>query len=148
MFRLSRSAEYAIRGLLHLAHKPPGEISYLEEISKAQDVPRPFLAKIFQTLSRKGFMRSYRGPSGGFVLAKDPKDITLLDVIVAIEGPIHLNDCLVYKGYCQRDDVCPVHDVWRMAQKRFLDLLSDWTFEDLVRSGEAKLRAKALNAVK
>ncbi len=138
MFKLSRGAEYAIRGLLHLAIKPSGEISYLDEISKAQDVPKPYLAKIFQYLSRKGFLKSYRGPSGGFTLLKSPEDITLLDIIVAMEGPIHLNDCLIHKGYCRRDDMCPVHDVWRMAQKQFLDFLASWSLADLVKPGDGK----------
>ena len=138
MFKLSRGAEYAIRGVLYLAMQPMGKVSYIEEISKAQDVPRAYLAKIFQTLCKKGYLKSYRGPEGGFALSKPPAEISMLDVIVAMEGPVHLNDCLIHKGYCERDEVCPIHDVWRTAQKKFLDFLASCTFVALAEAARVK----------
>lgn len=140
MFRLSKAAEYGVRGLLHLSLKPEGENSDIEEISKAQDVPAAYLAKLFQGLAKKGFVRSFRGPEGGFVLTKKPGEINLLEVIEAVEGPIFLNDCLIHKGYCPRDEMCPVHDVWREAQNKFLDYLRGSTFDDLARAARLKQR--------
>ena len=139
MFRLSKAAEYSIRGVLHLSKKPKGATSDIDEIAKDQHVPASYLAKLFQTLARKGFIQSFRGPDGGFALSKEPAEITLLQVIESVEGPICLNYCLLRVGACSRDKVCPVHDVWSEAQKRFLDLLSKVTFEDLVKSSEEKL---------
>lgn len=139
MFRLSRAAEYAVRGVLHLSLKEEGELTDIAEISKAQDVPLPYLSKIFQALARKGYVRSFRGSKGGFVLTKKSEYIHLLEIIEAIEGPIFLNDCLIYKGYCPRDDVCAVHDVWKEAQNRFIDYLNDCTFDGLAKA--AKLKA-------
>lgn len=138
MFRLSKAAEYTIRGILYLSLKSDGETTDIEEISMAQDVPSSYLSKLFQTLGRKGFVRSQRGPDGGFVLAKKTKDISLLEVIETIEGPIYLNDCLIRDGYCPKDDVCPVHDVWKEAQKRLLNYLSEYTFEDLAKAAKIK----------
>lgn len=138
MFRLSKAADYAIRGVLHLALKPDGETSDVEEIAKAQGVPPAYLAKLFQSLAKKGFIRSFRGPEGGFVLAKKPKDISLLEIIEAVEGPIFLNDCLIHTGFCPRDEVCPVHDVWRGAQNRFLEYLKGATFEELAKAARTK----------
>ncbi|MBI5287130.1 MAG: RrF2 family transcriptional regulator [Deltaproteobacteria bacterium] len=138
MFRLSKAAEYTIRGLQYLATQPEGKVSYIEEIAKAQDVPPAYLAKLFQDLARKGFVKSYRGIGGGFGLARTPKDTTLLEVIEAMEGPIFLNDCLIHKGFCPRDEVCPVHKIWREAQKKFLEVLRSCTFEDLARSARLK----------
>ncbi len=138
MFKLSRGAEYAIRGLLYMATQPEGKISYIEEISIAQDVPRAYLAKIFQQLSKSGFVKSFRGPEGGFVLLKAPKDISVFETIEAIEGPMHLNECLIHDGYCPRDKVCPIHDVWHEAQTRFIAFLNESNFADLAEAGRKK----------
>ncbi len=142
MFRLSKGAEYAIRGVLHLTLQPRGKVTFIDEIAAAQGVPKAYLAKIFQFLSKKGFLKSTRGAGGGFMLARDPGEITLLDVIEAMEGPIHLNDCLIHKDFCERVDTCPVHDVWREAQKKFLESLSSCTFEKLARSPKLKREKK------
>ncbi len=144
MFRLSKGAEYAIRGVLHLSLQPRGRVAYIDEIAAAQGVPRAYLAKIFQYLSKKGFLKSTRGAGGGFVLARDPGEITLLDVIEAMEGPIHLNDCLIHKDFCERVDTCPVHDVWKEAQEKFLESLSACTFEKLARSPKLKKAVKTM----
>jgi Rrf2 family protein len=141
MFKLSRGAEYAIRGLLYLASEPEGKVSYIEEISRAQEVPKAYLAKIFQTLAKKGFVKSYRGPDGGFVLSKPASEIHLLDAIEAMEGKIFLNECLIHVGACKRDTICPIHDIWREAQQRLLGYLSECTFEDLAVRGKAKAAA-------
>ncbi len=141
MFRLSRGAEYAVRGILYLSITYSEEkVSVIEEISKAQDVPLPYMAKLFQSLARKGFVKSFKGQKGGFVLSKHPKDISLLDVIEAMEGPIFLNVCLIHDGYCPRDKVCPVHDVWGEAQRVFVDYLRKYNFERLAVSAEKKVR--------
>lgn len=138
MFRLSRGVEYAIRGVLYLAKQPEGKVSFVEEVSSAQDVPRAYLAKIFQTLSKKGFVRSFRGPDGGFVISGSAKDLSILDVIEAIEGPIHLNECLIKVGFCDRDELCPVHDIWREAQDTLISRLTGTSFADLAEMGEDK----------
>ncbi|MBI5327289.1 MAG: Rrf2 family transcriptional regulator [Deltaproteobacteria bacterium] len=143
MFRLSKAAEYAIRGILYLSLKPEGDICGIYEIAKAQDIPTSYLAKLFQSLARKGFVKSYRGVEGGFILTKRPKDISLLDIIEAMEGRICLNNCLIYAGYCQRDEVCPVHDVWKEAQHRLLDYLKGCTLEVIAKTAKIKTeRAK------
>ena len=142
MFRLSRAAEYAIRGMLHLSSKPDLEATGIEEVSKAQDVPSAYLAKLFQLLAKKGYVRSFRGAGGGFALAKSPKDITLLEIIETLEGRIFLNDCLIREGYCPKDNVCPVHDVWREAQKKFLEYLNNCTFEQLAANAIKKQKLR------
>jgi len=142
MFRLSRSADYAIRGLLYLSlNYREGKLT-VEEISKAKSIPVSFLAKLFQTLARKGYVRSFRGPEGGFALTKPPRDINLMEIIEAVEGPIFLNDCLIEKGYCPQDEVCPVHDVWQETQRKFLDDLKGYNFEQLAAAGRKKIAKK------
>lgn len=131
MFRLSKAAEYAIRGIHYLSLKKEGEPSDVEEVAKAREVPPAYLAKLFQALARKGLIRSLRGPAGGFILAKKPREICFLEVIEAVEGPIFLNDCLLKGSLCPKKEWCPVHDVWTEAQRRFLGFLRATNFEDI-----------------
>ena len=138
MFRLSKGAEYAVRGLVFMAIQKEGTVSYIDEIAKSTEVPRPYLAKLFQSLAKRGFVKSYRGPGGGFLLAKSLSEITLLDIIEAMEGKVFLNDCLIKKGFCPRDEVCPVHDIWKEAQKRFLDYLDSSTLDKIAEAGKIK----------
>jgi len=128
--------------MLHLSSKPDLEATGIEEVSKAQDVPSAYLAKLFQLLAKKGYVRSFRGAGGGFALAKSPKDITLLEIIETLEGRIFLNDCLIREGYCPKDNVCPVHDVWRDAQKKFLEYLNNCTFEQLAANAIKKQKLR------
>lgn len=147
MFRLSRAAEYGTRGVLHLANNySENKVSVIEEIAKAQDVPVPYMAKLFQTLAKKGFVKSFKGQKGGFVLTRHPKEISLLEVIEALEGPIFLNVCLFHEGYCPRDKVCFVHDVWTEAQRRLVDYLRSCNFYDMAIMASKK--AKAFNQKK
>lgn len=139
MFRLSKAAEYSIRGLLHLAlNYQVDKLCDIEEIAKATDTPPAYLAKLLQQLVKKGFVRSFKGQKGGFSLARHPRDISLLAVIEAMEGPIFLNYCLISEGYCERDKSCPVHDVWGGAQKVLVDYLSGCSFERLAVDAKEK----------
>ncbi len=132
--KLTRGGEYGIRGVLYLAQQDNGKISMLSAIAKAQDVPPRFLAKIFQALARAGIVRSYRGAKGGFSLGRAAGEITIKDVIEAIEGPIYLNVCLVGPGECTRDKICPMHRVWEEAQDKMMGVLARANFADLVKA--------------
>jgi len=107
MFRLSKGSEYAIRGILYLAMQQPGKICFIDEIAQVQEVPRAYLAKIFQTLGKKGYLKSTRGPGGGFELGKPSAEINMLEIIETMEGDVKLNDCLIRSGYCHREQLCP-----------------------------------------
>ena len=143
MFRLSKGSEYAIRGMLYLAMQPAGKICFIDEIAEVQEVPRAYLAKIFQTLSKKGYLRSTRGPGGGFELSRPSEEISMLEIIETMEGEVKLNDCLIASGYCHREQLCSIHDVWKEAQAKFLDYLASRTFDILARDAIVK---KELNS--
>jgi Rrf2 family protein len=129
---ITRATEYAIRAVLYMAKQPPGQTVLKKDICKAQDVTPAFLTKILQPLIKIGIVGSQRGVSGGFFLAVDPAEITLLDVIEAEEGTPHLNICLENDGICGRDGFCPVHRVWREARSDLIDTLQRHSFADLV----------------
>lgn len=136
MLQITRDGEYAVRAIVYLASQPEGKISLISEISEVQEVPKSYLSKIMQHLTRAGLVKSKRGAKGGFTLARPADRITLRETIEAMEGPIHLNVCLIKKGECHRDDFCPVHPVWKEAQARLMEVLEGKTMADLVRDAE------------
>ena len=133
MQSITRTGEYGLRGLLFLAKQPAGRLFLVSEISKAQRIPETYLAKIFQRLSKTGLLKSTRGLNGGFNLGKPAKEITMKQVIEALEGPIALNRCLLRQGECDEEKGCPLHEVFEEAQEKFLEVLDRTTIEDLAR---------------
>ena len=131
--QITRSGEYGLRGLLFLAKQPAERVSLVSEISKDQNIPETFLAKIFQRLSKAGLLRSIRGAKGGFSLGKPANEITMREIIEALEGPIALNRCLLKEGECAEEKSCPMHLVWEEVQRRFVEILDRTTMEDLAK---------------
>lgn len=132
--KLTRGGEYGIRGVLYLAQQNDGKVSMLSAIAKTQDVPPRFLAKIFQALAKAGVVKSHRGAKGGFSLARPASEITVRDVIEAVEGPVFLNVCLAGPGECTRDQICPMHAMWADAQEKMMSVLASSNFADLAKS--------------
>ena len=129
--QITRSGEYGLRGLIFLAKQPPEKTILVSEVAKVQNIPETFLAKIFQRLSKAGLLRSVRGSNGGFTLGKPAHEISMREVIEALEGPIALNRCLIRKGECEEEERCTLYPVWREVQQRFLDILDKTTMENL-----------------
>ena len=130
--RLTRASDYAIRAVLYLGSIPDDGIALKDDIAAAQNVPASFMAKILGKLVRAGVLRSARGVSGGFALAKAPSEITTLDVVEAIEGPIQITDCVPDPEHCTLSHDCPMSTVWSEVQKRISELLGQTTIESLV----------------
>ncbi len=107
----------------------------MNEIAAATQAPPKFLAKILQSFAKAGIVRSFRGAGGGFILGRPAAQITLRDVVEAIEGPIVPNRCLIRDGACDRDGYCQVHQVWHRVQKSILDILESVTIEGLAKNG-------------
>jgi Rrf2 family protein len=131
--QLTREGDYGIRSVLYLARQPYKKISFVTEISEEYKIPRSFLAKILQKLVKAKIVRSYRGVKGGFSLARQAKDISVLDVLEAIEGKLAMNLCLEDKRKCDFSRHCPIHGVWAAAQAKVTEVLKKATFEDLAR---------------
>jgi Rrf2 family protein len=129
--QLTRGGEYAIRAMTYLAHRPVGEISSLRDVGAEQDIPESFLAKIFQNLVRAGLVASQRGAHGGFSLARPPAEITVRQVVEAVDGPIALNGCVLWPEDCRRSGDCRMHEVWVLAQERMMDVLEQVTLAEL-----------------
>lgn len=128
---ITRATEYAIRTVIFLAKQPAGEIVLKKDICRTQEVTPAFLTKILQPLIKAGIVSSQRGVGGGFLLARDPRDITLLDLLEAEEGKLHLNHCLADTGVCERDVYCTVHELWSEAQEAMINVLRSQSIADL-----------------
>lgn len=137
MMELTRKSDYAIRGIVYLAGKPIDKIYLLSDIAAAVDVPPTFLAKIFQQFSKIGLVKSFRGTGGGFMLGRPPENITLLEVVEAVEGPIIPNRCVVIPSDCERSGICTVHPVWVRVQEEVRRVLSGVTLKDLATKDNA-----------
>jgi Rrf2 family protein len=111
---ITRRTDYAIRLMLALAESAGGPIS-VRELAERQNVPYPFARGIQRDLVAAGLAQTKRGTSGGLSLARPAVEITLLDVIEAVEGPIALNICTTDPDWCERMGSCSVHQVWRGA---------------------------------
>jgi Rrf2 family transcriptional regulator, iron-sulfur cluster assembly transcription factor len=131
--QITRREEYGLKGLLFLAKQPNEKVFLVSEISRVQKIPERFLAKIFQRLSKAGFVRSVRGSKGGFSLRKAASEITMKEVIEALEGPIAINRCLLRNGACDEEQGCPLYEVLEEAQEGLVKVLERTTLEDLVK---------------
>ncbi|MCF6179037.1 MAG: Rrf2 family transcriptional regulator [Geopsychrobacter sp.] len=128
---ITRATEYAIRTVIFLAQQPAGEIVLKKDICRTQEVTPAFLTKILQPLIKVGIVSSQRGVGGGFLLARDAREITLLDLLEAEEGPLKLNHCLVEKSNCLRDSHCAAHQVWTEAQAEMVSVLKKYSIAEL-----------------
>ena len=129
--QLTRGGEYAVRAMTYLARYPEGYVASLHDIGQAQDIPESFLAKILQSLVRGGLAVSQRGAHGGFALARPAAEITLRDVIEAVDGPVSLNQCVLWPEDCERSGDCEIHTVWVRAQAQLMDVLGTVTLRSL-----------------
>lgn len=126
--QITRQADYAVRAVLYLAGLNNGRRAPTSEIAREQRIPPSFLAKIVSQLSVAGVVQTSRGARGGVTLARSPGDITLLEVIEAIDGPILLNECVEDPSVCYFGDDCPVHGVWCDAQSSLVQKLRTTNF--------------------
>ena len=136
---ITRATEYAVRAIIFLAQQPKDGIVLKKDICRTQEVTPAFLTKIFQPLIKAGIVNSQRGVGGGFLLAKDPSEVTMLDILEAEEGKLKLNHCLVDADFCQRDAYCSAHVVWHDAQREMAEVLKRYSIADLVRQENENL---------
>src|SRR5436309_13921740 len=106
----SRSSEYAIRAFVQMASLPPGEYVMVKNIAAEADIPSHFLAKILQDLARDGFLRSSKGPRGGFRLRQPPEEISMLRIIEAVDGAGRFERCIGGCNECDDRALCGLHE--------------------------------------
>ncbi|MGU9977360.1 MAG: Rrf2 family transcriptional regulator [Candidatus Oxydemutatoraceae bacterium WSBS_2016_MAG_OTU14] len=138
--RLTTRGRYAVTAMLDIAlHEEKGTVG-LAEIAKRQDIALSYLGQLFAQLRRCGLVSSKRGPGGGYCLAKAAEQISISDVIVAVEENIQAMRC---KGHsnCQKNEQCLSHHLWEKIGSQIENFLSDITIAEVI--SESSTRAVA-----
>jgi Rrf2 family protein len=133
--QITRQADYAVRAVLYLAERGRTSPIATAEIGRQQHIPLTFLAKIMSQLSAAGIVHTLRGVHGGIRLGRPVEEISLLDILETIDGPILLNECVSDPSLCPLGENCAVHNVWCQAQADLVDRLSRTTMAKLVQPG-------------
>ncbi len=126
--QITRQADYALRAIYHLTKLEPTERAATSHIAEEQRIPPSFLAKIISQLSIAGLIHTSRGARGGVSLARSPEEITILEVVEAIDGPIALNECTSSPEACPFGDNCPLRKLWCGTQADLVEKLRNTTF--------------------
>jgi Rrf2 family transcriptional regulator, iron-sulfur cluster assembly transcription factor len=128
---LSRAAEYGLRACLHLAASPRDGFVSIREISEKLDISGAFLTKVLQQLTAAGIMSSSRGPAGGVTFARPLAQITLKDLVVAIDGSHVFTECILGLPGCGEQKPCPIHARWAVERERLEELFGGTTLADV-----------------
>ena len=130
--QITRQADYAMRAVIYLSELGPNQRAATSQIADEQHIPPSFLAKIVSQLSVAGLLQTSRGARGGVSLARSADEISLLEVIEAIDGPILLNECVADSGVCTFGETCAIRPVFCDAQAELVSQLSNTTFGEML----------------
>ena len=146
MFKLySKGCEYAVRALTYAAAQGNDARFQAHEVCEATGIPESFTRKVFQSLVQGGFLEAVRGPGGGYALTKPANEITLLDVILAVDGSDTFDHCVLGFPSCGATRPCPLHETWSKAKGQLLAQLERRTLRDLANSTLRKTHRSFLN---
>jgi Rrf2 family protein len=146
MLKLTKKADYGLIALKHLTVVRPHSSS-AKEIADRYGVPVPVLSKVLQKLAKSGFLASEHGTNGGYRLARDPRSISALDVVRAIDGPVFLTACFTEDGEdCEHQDRCSIRDPLRRVHEGILSLLASMSMVELASDGEPHANGAAASA--
>lgn len=126
----SKPCEYAIRALLYLVSRDHAVIG-LRRIAQDLDIPQHFLSKIMQTLVKRGFITSIKGPNGGFRMQLDPASINLVAIVEIIDGLSMFERCAIGVKECNDEHPCPIHDRFKSLKDQLEEYLSQETLKSL-----------------
>lgn len=131
--KLNQATDYAFRMILHMAMLPSGQKVTSGVLAEQEMIPERFLLKIMRSLIAAGIMKSFRGVDGGFALNREPKDISMLDVIRAVEGDTYLQRCLYDVGSCSKACMgqCAVNEAMSVVQAELVRQMESVTFDKL-----------------
>ncbi|MFC1781885.1 Rrf2 family transcriptional regulator [Planctomycetota bacterium] len=129
--KVKRSAAYALHALIYMVRHRTQLPLTIRMIAKSEGIPADYLAKVFQMLTKACFVKSVRGKKKGYIFARPPEEISLLELIEATEGRPIFSDCFLRHCNCGgTPDNCRIYSIWVSSTKRVLDLLRETTLED------------------
>ena len=134
----TRRSDYGIRAAVCLAGMAAERVT-AAEVAEEMDIPKGFLHQVLQELQRGGLVTSIAGRKGGYALSRPPDQISVLEIVEALEGPLRLGECALRGGPCRWEDVCALHEVWTAGRAAFCEQLASYTLADVSRV-DAQLR--------
>lgn len=135
--KLSTKGRYGVRAMVDLASNYGGAPVSIKTISKRENLSEYYLEQLFSPLRRANLIRSVRGAQGGYVLCKAPSEITVGDIMLVLEGPVEIADCI--DGVpCDSTDFCATKMVWEKVKKSIDDVMNSITLQDIIDEYEAK----------
>ena len=136
--KLSTKGRYGVRLMFDLAlHAGDGPVT-LKDIAARQEISEKYLSNLIPLLKNAGFVHSVRGSQGGYTLARPPRDVTLKDILLVLEGSMCLVECAEKPLLCQRSEDCLMRDVWSEVTGKMLDALESFTLQALMEKQKLK----------
>jgi len=136
--RVTRKSDYGLRALCTLAHQYNGEPVSIGQLSAEHKIPEPFLEKIMQELREHGLVEATHGRGGGYLLRKRPSQISLREIVQALDGPIALVTCLDPNLKCSIEANCPTSSIWEVINKKLDEYLNSLTLSDVINMQQAE----------
>jgi len=144
MLHLSKTAGYAVHALSYIGTAAPG-CCLVSEIATNLDLPKPYLARIINQLTYQGLVTTKRGYRGGVMLARQPEEISLLEVVKAAEGNATASHCVFGLEKCPLAETCPGHVPWNRVREQIEQLLSETTLSSVMKSTASAKHSKKRN---
>jgi FeS assembly SUF system regulator len=136
MIRITKQTDYGIVLLTHLAAFPERQFNAPELAAEAH-LPLPMVSKILKLLAREGLLTSHRGVKGGYGLARQAEEISMAEIIAALEGPIAITECISVEGDCSHEPLCPVRSNWQRINEAVRNALLGISLSEMARSRPA-----------
>jgi Rrf2 family transcriptional regulator, cysteine metabolism repressor len=133
--KISTKIRYGMRAMIELARNKGNDPVMIGLIARKQDLSEKYLEQLFTLLRNAGLVKSERGAKGGYRLAKDPDNITALEIFEAMNGPLELVDCSKDSSSCGRYSECDTFDLWKELDEKIRDVLSSKTLAELAVKG-------------
>ncbi|KRQ86882.1 HTH-type transcriptional regulator CymR [Caloramator mitchellensis] len=130
--KLSTRGRYGVKAMFELAKSYGGAPVSIKEISERQNISEYYLEQLFSSLRKAGLVKSIRGAQGGYVLSREPKDITIKEIFNVLEGPIELSECITEEMNCSRIDYCATRLLWLKINNSINEVLNSTTLQDVV----------------
>jgi Rrf2 family protein len=131
MFKLSKKADYGLIAVKHLAMHRDQHACSANEIAEEYGISATLMAKVLQKLARQALVAAKHGSSGGYQLARDPDQISALEVITAIDGPVFITSCVTSHGACDATEKCSVREPLRRVNESILNVLNTVTISQM-----------------
>jgi len=134
--KLSTRSRYGTRMMLDMAqHYDAGPVQ-IGDIARRQDISVKYLEQLVIPLKKADYVKSVRGPKGGYMLAKHPKEITVGEIVTVLEGGVNLSDCIENPDICEKSTDCLTRGLWEEATKAVYDTLNSVTLSEMIETGK------------